>query len=76
MIRLREPLRVLASGRFRRVGGVQREVQVNKIDPYGCRPSSTAVDISRALKRVAKPPAVTALSGSEQGVRTIPVSGQ
>jgi hypothetical protein len=25
---------------------------------------------------VAKPPAVTALSGSEQGVRTIPVSGQ
>ena len=60
-------------GRFERVGGVQREVQVN-VDPVRLQALNvTAVDISRALKRVQQEASGGRgqLSGAEQGMRTI-----
>jgi multidrug efflux pump subunit AcrB len=69
----RAALRVPGVGRFERVGGVQREVQVN-VDPVRMQALDvTAVDISRALKRVQQEASGGhgQLSGTEQGVRTI-----
>jgi multidrug efflux pump subunit AcrB len=69
----RAVLGVPGVGRFERVGGVQREVQVN-VDPVRLQALDvTAVDISHALKRVQQEASGGhgQLSGTEQGVRTI-----
>ncbi|TAG00272.1 MAG: efflux RND transporter permease subunit [Betaproteobacteria bacterium] len=69
----RTALSVDGVGKFTRVGGVQREVQVYvspaKLNALGV----TALDISRALKRVQQNTSGGRgqISGSEQGVRTI-----
>ncbi|TAG50263.1 MAG: efflux RND transporter permease subunit [Betaproteobacteria bacterium] len=69
----RTVLSVNGVGKFTRVGGVQREVQVHvspaKLNALGV----TALDVSRALKRVQQDSSGGRgqIGGSEQGVRTI-----
>jgi multidrug efflux pump subunit AcrB len=69
----RAVLAVPGVGRFDRVGGVQREVQV-RVDPTRAQALDvTVADISRALKRTQQDVSGGRgqLSGTEQGVRTI-----
>src|SRR5262245_40849166 len=69
----RTVLGVPGVGRFERVGGVQREVQV-RVDPTRVQALDvTVADISRALKRTQQDASGGRgqLSGTEQGVRTI-----
>ena len=69
----RRMLAVPGVGDFGRVGGVQREVQV-RVDPARLNATGvTAVEVSRALKRVQQEASGGRgqLGGSEQGVRTI-----
>jgi multidrug efflux pump subunit AcrB len=69
----RTVLAVPGVGRFERVGGVQREVQV-RVDPTRVQALDvTVADISRALKRTQQDASGGRgqLSGTEQGVRTI-----
>lgn len=69
----RTALSVNGVGRFARIGGVQREVQVHvspaKLNALGV----TALDVSRALKRVQQDASGGRgqIGGSEQGMRTI-----
>ncbi len=69
----RQLLAVPGVGRFTRVGGVEREIQV-QVDPVRLNGSGvTAAEISRAIRRVQQDLSGGRgqLSGSEQGIRTI-----
>ncbi|AGX86811.1 efflux RND transporter permease subunit [Candidatus Symbiobacter mobilis] len=69
----RAVLRVPGVGQFTRVGGVQREVQV-EVDPARLAAvRATAADVSRALRRVQLEASGGRgqLGGAEQGVRTL-----